>query len=66
MSLAGSGIPVVRCSRIGSGLITYDDAYEGDLVLGNDLAPQKAAVLLRLALTKTADPAELQRMFDSY
>lgn len=66
VSLAGSGIPVVRCSRIGSGLITYDDAYEGDLVLGNDLAPQKAAVLLRLALTKTADPAELQRMFDSY
>ena len=65
-ALAGSGVPVVRSSRIGAGMITRDDAYEGDLVKGNDLAPQKAAVLLRLALTRTNDPARIQEMFDRY
>ena len=47
-------------------MITHDDAYGGDLVTANDLAPQKAAVLLRLALTKTTDVAEIQAMFDRY
>lgn len=65
-SETGRAIPVVRCSRIGAGMITYDDAYGGNLVIGNDLAPQKAAVLLRLALTRTGDLDEIQRMFDRY
>ena len=65
-AFAGSGVPVVRSSRIGAGMITRDDAYEGDLVKGNDLAPQKAAVLLRLALTRTTDVGEIQAMFDRY
>ena len=53
-------------SRIGAGMITHDDAYQGNLVRSNDLAPQKAAVLLRLALTRTNDPTEIQAMFDRY
>ena len=65
-ALAGSGVPVVRSSRIGAGMITHDDAYGGNVVKGNDLAPQKAAVLLRLALTRTNDPARIQDMFDRY
>ena len=65
-ALSGRGLPVVRSSRIGAGMITHDDAYGGDLVTANDLAPQKAAVLLRLALTKTTDVAEIQAMFDRY
>lgn len=65
-ALAGAGVPVVRSSRIGAGMITHDDSYEGDLVKGNDLAPQKAAVLLRLALTRTHDAGEIQKMFDRY
>lgn len=64
--LEGTGIPVVRASRIGAGLITHDDFYRGNLVQGSDLPPQKAAVLLRLALTRTADRDEIQRMFDTY
>ena len=28
--------------------------------------PQKARVLLSLALTKTSDPAEIARMFSTY
>ena len=30
------------------------------------LNPQKARLLLQLALTKTQDPKEIQRMFDQY
>ena len=64
--LSSRDVPVVRCSRIASGMITRDDQYLGNLVTGNDLAPQKAAVLLRLALTRTHDAAQIQRMFDRY
>ena len=35
-------------------------------VAGEDLAPVKARLLLMLALTKTKDPAEIQRMFTEY
>lgn len=66
VALAKTGVPVVRSSRIGAGMITHDDAYGGNLVKGNDLAPHKAAVLLRLALTRTNDPVQIQAMFDRY
>jgi L-asparaginase len=35
-------------------------------IAGEDLAPVKARVLLMLALAKTADPKEIQRMFSEY
>jgi L-asparaginase len=35
-------------------------------IAGEDLAPVKARVLLMLALTKTSDPLEIQRMFSEY
>jgi L-asparaginase len=35
-------------------------------VAGEDLAPVKARILLMLALTKTSDPTEIQRMFTEY
>jgi L-asparaginase len=35
-------------------------------IAGEDLAPVKARVLLMLALTRTNDPAELQRIFSEY
>ena len=35
-------------------------------IAGEDLAPVKARVLLMLALTKTSDPSEIQRMFSEY
>ena len=64
--LADTGIPVIRCSRIGNGLITQDDYFEGNVILGGDLAPQKAVVLLRLALTVTTDLDEIAEMFKTY
>jgi L-asparaginase len=36
------------------------------LIAGEDLAPVKARILLMLALTKTRDAAEIQRMFTEY
>jgi Glutaminase/Asparaginase C-terminal domain len=35
-------------------------------VAGEDLSPIKARILLMLALTKTSDPQEVQRMFLEY
>ncbi len=60
------GIPVVRCSRTGQGVITrnpsFDDRY--GFIAGGSLSPQKARLLLALILTKTNDHEEIQRMFD--
>ena len=39
---------------------------DDERIAGEDLAPVKARVLLMLALTRTRDPAEIQRMFSEY
>ena len=39
---------------------------ESGIIPGDNLPPEKARTLLRLALTKTADPAEIKRIFDEY
>ena len=39
---------------------------ESGIIRGDNLGPQKARTLLRLALTKTADPVEIKRIFDEY
>ena len=61
------GIPVVKSSRVGNGIVTRvsdDDKY--GFIAGDTLNPQKARILLMLALTKTNDAAAIQRMFDEY
>ncbi len=63
------GIIVVRSSRTGSGFVARngeakDDEY--DFVVAGNLNPQKARVLLMLALTKTKDTKEIQRIFMEY
>lgn len=72
------GVMVVTSTRTGSGRIPASragralwsdgaSASQRRLVLGSeDLAPLKARILLMLALTKTQDPAEIQRMFTEY
>lgn len=63
------GVAVVRSSRAGSGRVTLDgevdDAKYG-FVVADDLNPQKARVLLMLALTQTQDPQALQKLFFTY
>jgi L-asparaginase type II len=63
------GIAVVRSSRTGSGLVSRNGAVNDDVfgsISADTLSPQKARVLLCLALTLTQDAAELQHCFDTY
>jgi len=67
--LLSAGIVVVRSSRTGSGIVTRnsesDDDAEG-LVVADSLNPQKARVLLMLALTRTNDVALIQQYFSTH
>jgi L-asparaginase len=62
-----SGVVVVRSARVGAGRVVRDDnRQEPGFVAADNLSPQKARILLQLALTKTGNPDEIQRMFDEY
>lgn len=64
---AKKGIVVVAASRVGSGRVIRTGRHRTDgWVAGDNLQPQKARILLKLALTKTKDPEDIQRMFDTY
>ena len=62
-----AGVVVVQSTRAGSGRVFRSSRTTrmGFLVADN-LNPQKARLLLALALTRTADPAEITRMFETY
>ena len=62
-----AGVVVVQGSRKGSGRMVLSDwtAARGEITADN-LHPQKARILLRLALTRTTDARELQRIFNEY
>ncbi len=66
---AHNGIVCVRSSRVVTGRIGRNVEVDDDkagLVASLDLNPQKARVLLRLALLKKRSPADLQRLFNEY
>lgn len=63
------GIQVIRSSRVPDGFVLRnaeqpDDKY--DWVVAHDLNPQKARILAAVAMTKTVDSKELQRIFWQY
>ncbi len=58
---AAENIAVVRSSRCGGSIVANKNFVDGD-----NLTPQKARILLQLALTKTNDRYEVQRMFKQY
>ena len=69
VSQAKKGTVCVRASRVVTGRVgraveVDDDKYGFVASLG--LNPQKARVLLRLALTKTSDVKKIQRYFEEY
>jgi L-asparaginase len=67
--VAAQGIPVVMTNRGGIGRSTETAARAKEarpLIFGDNLTPQKARILLMLALTTTKDPAEIQRIFQTY
>jgi L-asparaginase len=61
--VAAAGIPVVLTSRVPEGRVMD---REGAIITAGDFSPQRARVLLMLALSRTKDPAELRRIFTSY
>jgi len=64
-----SGVIVVRSTRVGSGLVARNGEAnddELDFIVSNTLNPQKARVLLLLALTQTTNTKEIQQMFYEY
>jgi glutamin-(asparagin-)ase len=63
------GVIVVRASRTGSGPVVRNGEAnddELDYVVTDDQNPAKARILLSLALTKTTDTKELQKIFWKY
>jgi L-asparaginase type II len=65
--VTAKGIPVVMTHRGGAGRVTDTRAKEArPLIWGDNLTPQKARILLMLALTRTRDAAALQKIFETY
>ncbi len=61
------GIIVVQSTRAGSGrTFRGKRATASGFLIADNLNPQKARLLLALALTRTSDPAEIARMFETY
>ncbi|MFJ2364618.1 asparaginase [Pseudomonas sp. NPDC087697] len=69
-ALRKDGVQIIRSSHVNAGGFVLrnaeqpDDKY--DWVVAHDLNPQKARILAMVALTKTSDSKELQRMFWEY
>jgi L-asparaginase len=63
----GKGVVFVQSDRKGSGRVLESERMvERSVITSDNLSPHKARILLRLALTKTTDPKEIQRMFNEY
>ena len=61
------GIVVVQSTRAGSGrTFRGKRARESGFLIADNLNPQKARLLLALALTVTSDPDEITRIFETY
>ena len=58
---------IVRSNRTGNGRVIPRKEYDAEhMVPADNLNPQKARILLMLALTRTRDLAEIRRMFRDY
>src|SRR5215831_17582999 len=65
-SAANSGIVVVQCSRATGRVAPRRRLRESGIVASEDFSPQKARILLMLALTTTTDVVEIQKIFQTY
>lgn len=65
----GKGVAVVRSTRVATGVVGRDVEVKDDeygTVASYELNPQKARILLALALMKRPSSTELQRMYKEY
>jgi L-asparaginase len=65
-AIAGLGIPTVVTSRVPKGRIVSPPSYSFPVIIANGQQDNKARILLMLALTKTSEQLEIQRIFDTY
>jgi L-asparaginase len=66
---AAGGVAVVRASRVATGTVSRNVELDDDklkFIASDELNPQKARVLLSLALLKPRDPKALQELFYTY
>ncbi len=64
---AKAGVVIVQSSRVGSGRVARRGWLKGEgWVSANNLNPQKARILLMLALSKDIDPEWVQECFDKF
>ena len=64
-AFADKGLPIVVTARGGmNNRIPVDP--QNKFIEGDNLVAHKARILLQLALTKTSDPQEIQRIFNEY
>jgi L-asparaginase len=64
---AKSGVVVVQCSRAASGRVAPRRRLrESGIVAGEDLSPQKARILLMLALSTSSNIAAIQEAFSTF
>lgn len=65
--VARAGVPVVVASQAGSGrVMARQNFVKRGFIVADNLLPRKARILLMLALTRTRDAAEIQRMMKTY
>ncbi|RWU21238.1 L-asparaginase [Pseudomonas alkylphenolica] len=68
--LRKEGVQIIRSSHVNAGGFVLRNAEQpddkNDWVVAHDLNPQKARILAMVALTKTQDSKELQRIFWEY
>lgn len=66
--LSRQGVTFVRASRVPAGIIFDDDVFDPKhlCIPANTLSPQKARVLLMLALSKTKDVSQIKSIFEQY
>lgn len=62
-ALAAIDIPVVIASRTNHGVVTLNETLAPGRICAGSLAPQKAAVLLRLCLTVSENPRVIRNYF---
>ena len=69
LQVASNKIIISRASRTGDGIVIRNGEFDDDrygTVAANNLNAQKARILLMLALTKTNDANEVQRIYNTY
>ena len=65
-SVADRNVPIVVTSRVPGGRIVSAPDYPFPAIVANGQQDNKARILLMLALTRTTDLGEIQRLFDKY